>query len=157
MKKSGDTLVFSPIKWVFNFFRKERNRVPCYDSLNYKIQTTTLSDYWAELGKKDALIEVLKSRNKGVSGRSIESLALQVAVSEYGSGTILIIYNFDMSQIKRISERTSIDPKVFDSDVIFIPCNSITHAEKLKSLLPESMAYTMIVDHKVGYVTTSLI
>jgi len=153
MKKSGDVLIFSPVQWLFNLFKPYSEKEPCYFSVTYNIRTSSLADYWAELGKKDALLEVLKSKRNGVCGRTLESLILQVAVAEYGKGVVFVIYNYDLSQLKRIIERLpNIDPSVFQQDVIYIPCNSIRQAQKLKSVVPSSMSSTMIVDHGVGIV-----
>ena len=152
IKQSNDILCLDIFQWILNLFRGP-DKLLCYTSKLYGISTFRLSDYWVELGKKEILIELLKSKQKGIRSLTLEELAVKVAVLEYGNSTVLVIYNFDMSAIGKIVDRLpGIDPNLFKQDVVFIPCTTLDQARKIKSRLPEDIAYSLIVDNSIGYV-----
>jgi hypothetical protein len=111
-----------------------------------------MSDYWVELGRREILIEMVTGKNKVITSYSLEELASKVALLEHGQSTTLIVYNFDIAQLGRIKDRLpGIDLRVFDNDVIFIPCTNLDKAKKLKASLPSELAYTFIVDRGIAY------
>lgn len=150
LKHFNDILHIDIKQWVFNLFLGH-NKKTCYRSESYGISTYRISDYWVELGKKEILIEILKSKNKGIQSYSIEELVAKVSVLEYGQSTILAIYNFDYSSLGRILDRLpGIDSKLFNQDVIFIPCSNVEQARKVQSRLSSDLAYTMIINNGVA-------
>ena len=151
LRQSSDTLDLDLFIWLSNFFRGP-NKINCYTSQRYGISTFRLSDYWVELGKKEILIEILKNKDKGIKSLSIEEAAIKLAVLEYAQSTVLILYNFDTSQLGRILDRLpGIKPEIFSKDLVFIPASSKEMADKIKARIPEEMAYSLVVDGGIGY------
>ena len=145
IKRSGDTLEVKVLELVLNLFRI--SKVNCYRSLSYNFSCVRMSDYWAELGKKEVLIEILKTKNKGVRTFSNEELILRSIVYEYGQSTVLAIYNWEMSQIGRIIDRIpGLDKFSLTQDVIAIPCYSVEVAKRIKDKLLGNIAYSIIID-----------
>ena len=154
-KQFNDVVHLDIRQWIYNLFLGY-DKKPCYKSESYGITSYKISDYYIELGKKEILIEILKNKNKGIQSYSLEELVAKVSVLEYGQSTVLSIYNFDYSSIGRILDRLpGIDSKLFNQDVIFIPCSNLEQARKIQDRLSIDLAYTMIINNGVA-VTTHL-
>lgn len=145
-KQFNDSVDFYLFSWLFNLFRG-RNKKNCIYSSSYDIEATGFTEYLTEIGRKESLIEILKSKRLGIKSMSTEEAIVRTAVLLYGQSIIFVIHNWDNSQLGRIKDRLpGIDADHFYEDIIFIPLASRAAANKLKALLPSDMAYTMIID-----------
>ena len=145
IKRSGDILEIKVSDLILNLFRS--SKANCYRSLSYNFSCFRMSDYWAELGKKEVLIEILKTKNKGVRTFSNEEMILRSVVHEYGQSTVIAIYNWDMDKIGRIVDRIpGLDKFSLDQDIIAIPCYSVEVAKRIRDKMLGEMANTLVID-----------
>lgn len=145
-----DTITFLPLVWAANLVRA-KNKKPCFFSKTYKLEVTSMSEYWLELGKKEALVDILRAKNAGVIGYTMEQFILKIGVDELGQAPFIAIYDIDPNYAGRLAERLPKEyrNKVYDYDVVYIPCPSVRSAYRIGASIPLELADRMIVDRGV--------
>lgn len=157
IKNTNDVIEFScrslSIRLVAWFY--DLVPVPMFYSRVFKFHFNTMSEYWFEVGKRNALVEVLANQKDGdVRGLSMNEVLQKAASVEFGSGPGVILYNIDVENIGRTLDRIEgVKASVLSQDTVFIHAKSREHARKMVSKLPLSMADVIAVER--GFIFSS--
>lgn len=146
LKSTNDVITFKFKDLIKRIFTS--SKTPIFFSTNYDIQFNSISEYWLELGKRNALIEVLvKKKQRGIHGFSFEELLQKVSTLEFGSGVGVILFNINLTSLGRTLDRFSgIDVATFKEDFVFIPVNSREEAAKIISRISPTLAEAIATD-----------
>jgi hypothetical protein len=147
IKSSNDVLTWDVWVWFINIFRSKKK--PCYRSSIYAIEVYSRADYWEQIGRKQILIDIIRSsRLHGIQGLSLLQLILKVAVLEYGQSTIVAVYGMDYMKLAKLAERLPLVTMrdLYSKEVLYIPCPSMSVAEKIKAGIPNTLANSAIID-----------
>lgn len=146
LTKIQDTLVINVWNLFLNLLHYKEPR-PCYTSANYGITTSTLQDFWFEIGKKESLVQVILNNTKSARCFSIEEMIQRVAVLEFGNSTVVALYNVEPSAIGRLSDRVPKGSASFlMEDVILIPVPNRNAALKISTKVSSDIADLIVID-----------
>lgn len=146
LKSTNDVIVFSLISVLKRIFL--RNEAPIFFSSVYGIEFSSLAEYWMELGKRNALIELIaRQKQRGIRGFSFEELIQKMSTLEFGSGVGVVLFNINLVVLGRTLDRfPGIDASVFKEDYVFIPVSSREEAKKLISRISPMLAEALAID-----------
>lgn len=140
---TSDIIEIDVGKWIKrNIFRiKNVNTIP-YSSVRYHLTFTSFSEYWVELGKRSAMVDILHRPKNNVRGYSTPEILEKLSVVEFGpTGIGVIIFDIDPESIGRLYERVQMSRmSVFHEDMVFIRTETRDAARKILSKLPTSLA-----------------
>jgi len=107
------------------------------------------SGYWIEVGKRNALIELIAKQKKlGIKGVSFDEILQRMGGLEFGSGTGVILFNINTYALGRTLDRfEGINASIFREDFVFIPTDSREHARRIMSKLTPVLAETIAIDN----------
>lgn len=119
-----------------------------FNSAVYNFSFSSVSDYWLEIGKRDALLEVLANSSKSqVKGIAYSEVAAKASMSEFGLGPGVILLDISIDHARITLQGLDI-PKssILMEDVVFIHCNSREQALKIVRKIPRVMAEACAVE-----------
>ena len=124
------------------------NRPELFFSNNYGFYFSSISQYWLEIGKKNALLEILiKQKQLGIRGYSFEEFLQKIGNLEFGHGSGVILYNVNTYTLGRITDRfPGVNISVFNEDYVIIPASSRSQAKKLLEKIPQTLAEAVAID-----------
>jgi len=145
LNSTGDIIEFSFIDWILNFFRVRKNKV--INSRIFDFQVESWANYYIEIGQREALINLLKTKNKGIRGFTQEETIRIVVNHEFGNSTIVVLYNINHYEIGRLSSRLPLMNSFnITEDILCVPCTSVDSARRLVGSIPDIIADHLIFD-----------
>lgn len=149
VKSTNDTIKFFFLNWLFKLVsKKPGTNVHVYYSETYGIHFDSFKEYWMEIGRRNALVEVIThSKSSHIKGISLEELLQKVSTYEFGTGPGVIIYNVDTQNIGRTLDRfKGVETSVFMEDFVFISVDSRQKAIKIIDKIPPAMADCIAIE-----------
>lgn len=115
-----------------------------YRSKNYELDFYSFSDYWIEVGKRNALIDLLTKRNvgqQGPIGYMLEEVLVKFVRTLAGPHPCVVLYDINYSDIGRIWDRfPGVEKTIFNEDFVFLPVKTKDAARKLVKAVSPSLA-----------------
>lgn len=149
IKQTDDLIIVDLKKWFLHkiFFKKGQEYDPYYSQV-YDISFNKFSDYWMELGKRNALIEIIHTPKNNVKSYSTPEILEKLAMLEFGpQGIGVIMFNIDMQNLGRLMDRVQFNKlHLFAEDFVFIKTESRTAAKKVMDRIPPEMASAVAVN-----------
>jgi hypothetical protein len=146
VKQTGDTVRLNCWVWLAGALGFSKSLNLAYHSEKYNFSFSSFSQYWEEIGKKEALAEVIASNLeiKGISTSEMISLAARYS---FGRRPGVVLFNIDLSSVGRIKDRlpgANITP--FLQSFVMIPAKNREHALKILGRIPETLAEGIAID-----------
>jgi hypothetical protein len=151
-KYHGDRIV-TDIKDLFlNIFRKDRTRFSFF-SESYGEYFNHFSDYWQMVGRKGALIELIRRPNKlSVKGFHLIEVLAKFTRSEFPGQPVVIMFDIQLAQIARLVEKMpGTKSTTFTKDVVVILCKHKEEAEKIVNAAPLSLGVVFAVQDGITF------
>lgn len=151
IKKSGDIVRFSVWECLKNWFRSDKQQV--FYSTAYCFRFSSPSDYWRELGKRDALVQfIAQTKAKAIRGMSFEEVLQRVAGAEFSSGCGVVVYDVSTEFLGRIADRfPGNNLNTFMEDIVFIQCSTREEVRKVVSRLSPSFGRALGIDRGTAF------
>jgi len=159
LAEERDEITFLPLVWFINVLKlvfrnlgwKRLSLKDCIFSKVYGFQGNAWSDYWKEVGKKEALIEITILRGRGVKSYSWKELILRAVHEEFRYIPVLILSDWDISKLGVIESRIkAMIPDVkrmhFYDEFIVIPCKDLDTAMAFRDSIPLNLCNRMIIN-----------
>jgi hypothetical protein len=159
IRSTNDVIEFNLISFIFRLFTY--NTSAPYRSTLYSFDFYSIREYWLEIGARNSLIKYINtSRNRHVKGYSFREILQKVANSEFGSTAGVVLFDIDLEQIYKFTDRLSgIDNSVLEEDVVFIPASSRKNAYSITQRIPITLGTAYAIDcglifysNKEGYI-----
>lgn len=118
-----------------------------FKSKIYEFEFDKFSEYWMEVGKRAALIDLLAQRTSGQQGPigySYEEIFQKVVRVLVGPRPCVVMFDLHQENIGKFLERfPGLDRTIFLEDVIVLPAKSKEAAYKLVEAFPENFVRTI--------------
>lgn len=140
-----DVLSWIKLSWSDLLARNSHPDAKPFYSTHYEFYFSTWSEYWAELGKRQVLIESIcrKSvRNSGAIGFNTHEVMQRFARTVLGQSPGVVLYDLRMESIGQLIDRfPDVDRSVFlRGDAVVLLAKNKDSARKLVEGIPTSMA-----------------
>ena len=130
------------VTWTFGL--SFEGLVKPFRSEHYELEFFRFSDYWIEVGKRSALIDLLAKRANGMQGPTgyrNEEVLQKFARSTMGNLPCVILFNIDYSEIGKLWDRfPGVEKTLFQEEVVVLPTKNKDAARRLVEALPDCLA-----------------
>lgn len=149
IKQTDDTIVVDLKRWFLKkVLRRKGPEYHPYYSQVYDISFSKFSHYWMELGKRNALIEIIHTPKNHVKSYSTPEILEKLALLEFGpQGIGVILFNIDIENLGRLIDRVQFNKvHLFAEDFVFIKTESRNAAKKVMDRIPPELASAVAVN-----------
>lgn len=145
IKAANDLVHVFIFRWLLNLFRNDVEddvNESSYYSEKYNFYFNSMSQYWIEIGKKNALLEIISSKNKGgLYGMSVNEVIQKASRYEFGIGHGVVLCNIDLLSVGRmLSSFHGVNASVFKEDFVFIKTENREQTRNIINKIPTTMA-----------------
>lgn len=151
IKSTNDEIVVDIWGRIKEYITRGSNtKYTCF-SIKYGFYFSSVSEYWQEIGKRNALVEVIARNKTGIiHGCSFFEVLQRIAPLEFGTGIGIILYNINTYTLGRFLDRfEGVNASILNEDFVFISVDSRDKARKFIEKIPENLAEAIAVDRGI--------
>lgn len=150
IKSTNDVLIIDLWLWFLRSLGLTHHDPdsPTYESTRYSFHFFRMREYWEELGKREATINLLRASNQ-VQTRALSTEELiQIAfAAETGPSQGVVLFNMSQEGASRLADQLpSLGRKLLEEDFIFLRVGTREAATKVLTKIPSVYAYAVALD-----------